>query len=162
MSIIYDALKKVQDNTNTPAINKKEEIKIPPPQYKKPSGALIIFFLVILGIFLGKVLFGFIAQKEKNIKNITNTISAPSPIPQIGTQDSVSKEDNFAISTPLITTLPALTLNGVFFTDNQAYVLINNQVFKENDIIKGAKITAIKADSVDLIFEGRNFTLRVE
>ncbi|MEW6170712.1 MAG: general secretion pathway protein GspB, partial [Candidatus Omnitrophota bacterium] len=77
------------------------------------------------------------------------------------TQD-IKKEESFNTSTPLLSTLPSLVLNGIFFKDDQAYALINNQVFKENDAINGARIIAIHPDSVDLVFEGRNFTLRIE
>lgn len=168
MSIIYDALKKVQNNNlNTMNIvNKENQIKN--DSSCKKFSVLIILFLVVLGIFLGQLLFGLFLPKEKkyNNKKIENlpaiSISSSSSKNQMSETPNIKKEESFNTSTPLLSTLPSLVLNGIFFTDDEAYALINNQVFKENDAINGVRIIAIHPDSVDLVFEGRNFTLRVE
>jgi hypothetical protein len=50
--------------------------------------------------------------------------------------------------------LPELTLNGLFFSNNQGYVLINNQILKEGDEINGVIVKRITLDGVELDAQG--------
>ena len=45
---------------------------------------------------------------------------------------------------------PLLVLNGIFFSENQGYALINNRIVKEGDTVDGAIVDRISLDGVDL------------
>lgn len=41
-------------------------------------------------------------------------------------------------------------LNGVFFSENEGYALINNRIVKEGDALEGVTVKRIKLDEVEL------------
>jgi predicted transcriptional regulator len=41
-------------------------------------------------------------------------------------------------------------LNGVFFSKDQGYALINNKVVKQGDSVEGVKIKKVNLDDVEL------------
>jgi hypothetical protein len=57
--------------------------------------------------------------------------------------------------------LPLLSLEGIVWDKKKPLALINNKVLGEGEIIKGAKIVKINKREVKLIFQGREFILRV-
>jgi len=48
-----------------------------------------------------------------------------------------------------------LDLNGVFYSGNEAYALMNNQIIKVGDIIEGAVVKRISLEGVELEKEGQ-------
>ena len=50
-------------------------------------------------------------------------------------------------------------LNGIFFSDNDSYALINNQIVRENDYVDAAKVSSITANTVELDNAGTTITL---
>ena len=50
-------------------------------------------------------------------------------------------------------------LNGIFFSDNDGYALVNNQIVRKNDRVDGAKVSLITANSVELDNAGQTITL---
>ena len=162
MSIIYDALKKVERSIHpnpTLQIQKKEH-KIKPKVY-------LLFVLVAgLGIFVANIVFGLFTkslQSKKNamtgnlpqVKLEQNLVSQP---PQALPKEAPLAESSLSLSPiPADTenlTSPVLVLNGVFFSENEGYALINNQVVKKGDVINGATVTQITLGGVELEFQG--------
>ncbi|MCX5693552.1 MAG: hypothetical protein NT014_00210 [Candidatus Omnitrophica bacterium] len=152
MSIINDALKKTGEylqknstaNTAFPAI---------PPKVKP----LFFYILILLvGLLLGNLIFNFISHKinnqvtpKKNIPIATEAVKPPlPPIQPAQTQE----EKKPAEKTPFI-------LNGIFYSDNNGYALINNQIVRENDYVDGAKVSLITTDKVELDNAGQIITL---
>jgi len=41
-------------------------------------------------------------------------------------------------------------LNGVFFSKNEGYALINNKVVKQGDSVEGIKVRKVNLDDVEL------------
>lgn len=153
MSIIYDALKKVE----------KAHLHSPPLLPSKPpkvklKNYLGYILLVCVGIFITRIIFALFIPKTtltkplpaENITALPQQILAPaSPAPL---EKSVPE--------PLVKkTAPALTLNGVFFSENQGYALINNRIVKEGEIIAGAQVKEIGLDGVELEIQGESVKL---
>jgi len=44
----------------------------------------------------------------------------------------------------------SFVLNGIFFSDNDGYALINNQIVRENGYISGTKAGFLTIDAVEL------------
>jgi len=156
MSIINEALKKteasIQKNSakETTTLNKKTK--------NKPFLLYILIF--IAGIFLSSLIFTIIKQKI-----------APAHFPETAAKTApiLDKEPQTAQTAPNNTT-PNLaeeqakpekkfTLNGIFFSDNDGYALVNNQIVRENDPVDGAKVEKITVNTVELNNEGKIITL---
>ncbi|MDD5252366.1 MAG: hypothetical protein WC060_00185 [Candidatus Omnitrophota bacterium] len=50
-------------------------------------------------------------------------------------------------------------LNGIFFSDNKGYAIVNNQIVKEKDSIEGVNVEKITANTVELNNEGKIVSL---
>ena len=50
-------------------------------------------------------------------------------------------------------------LNGIFFSDNDGYALVNNQIVRENDYVDKAKVSLITPNTVQLDNAGSTITL---
>ena len=62
-------------------------------------------------------------------------------------------------NTPEVSPVDSLVLNGVFFSKDTGYALLNNHVVKEGDFIEGAKVKRITLDGVVLEYSGREVKL---
>lgn len=162
MSIIYDALKKAGQTANKDTEIKKEA---------KPKSALrnyLIYGLVaIIGFFLANLAFGFFfkqagaisaerqrTQKKKLPPALVRKAPTSAPTPMVIIPGNPQKEAEPAKPAP-----PSLVLSGVFFGDNEASALINNQILREGDTIEGATITRIEMDAVELKFQDMTIKL---
>jgi hypothetical protein len=157
LSIIYDALKKVEENFNRNASGNKEG-QIKKTGLKNKTKHVLIYILVILsGMFLGKMAIGFFTQPEIS--------PASSFAPAVESQNTVTLPLNTPLrpveeEKPAPFPDPLLTLNGVYFQKNEGYALINNRILKVGNTIQGATVKEIILDKVTLEFEGRIITLR--
>lgn len=118
----------------------------------KPKFNLRIFSVYLLtaclGIIIAKFLFDYLrapANKTKKIASQKATKATPPPSVVSGSRKE-SKE-------PLI-------LNGIFFSQEEPYALINNQIVKETETIGGATVKRIKVDEVELERQGSIITLK--
>lgn len=161
MSIIYDALKKVENKMDTGVTENKPKPKI----NIKIAG---IFILVCISGFL---ISGFLFKNyEKNLKakspdlkNIALKTESPKPavalesdIPDVEEKPSLEEKDEVVLTAK---TPPELSLSGIFFSNDKIYALINNRIVKEGDTIEAAKVMKISKDSVELDFEGLKIRL---
>jgi len=156
LSIIYDALKKVEKSfhkTNT------ETKKVPSGregQNKTKAKPVLIYILVaLIVLFFGKNISGLFSKaKNKAIPPATLPIESPvNTTPGQGADPESSQE---AIQPPAE---PTLTLNGVYCQGKDSYALINNRIAKIGDSVQGAQVKEITLDRVTLEFEGRTITL---
>jgi len=150
LSIIYDALKKVEktNGKNSQEINGNRS-------NNKPRPALIIIFLVLL------IIFGF-----NLINNLSKRPKAKPALPSVTMAEpakellpSVPEVKPETLKKPAQAQEPVLNLNGIFFEKKKGYALINNQILSVKDTIEGARVKEIGLNKVVLEFEGREITL---
>jgi hypothetical protein len=154
MSIIYDTLKKTQDSIQQGA-NADSGGQLNPSKLKLGSNlkVLAVYLLTVcLGIIIAKFLFDYLKGPVNKPKKSTRVVAikekqSPKPFPaSVSTTRKESKE-------PLI-------LNGIFFSQEEPYALINNQIVKESETIEGATVKRIKVDEVELERQGSILTLK--
>jgi hypothetical protein len=163
LSIIYDALKKAEKNINTdmtPETNKASG-------YTKSKLYLIYVLAACFGLFIGNIVFAFLSRtKAFARKPDTNVIKEPTnkmPVPPItstkpadssvsGPQAGVSRYSTKGPAEPWV-------LNGIFFSGNQGYALINNQIVKVGDCIGAATVKRITIKEVELDIGGSSVRL---
>ena len=170
MSIIYDALKKVEQSANAKEIT---------PEVKKPAKLKTkIFLLYILvacvGFLISNVIFAYLTQpkksQEKSAKALPVSAAKEEPkIAQIPEELPPSETPLTASSVSLLTQSKtaattsdpqgSLVLNGVFFSEGEVCALINNKIVRVNDVIEGAVVKRINLDEVDLEAGGSTIKL---
>ena len=158
MSIIYDALKKVETKIADSGI-KPEVLDFP----KKPLSKLkiyLFYLLILVAVFLiAGIIFILSGPQKKPFKKITTAVSEKLKLP------TPAKEPPTTPILPLLSEAPpggappVLVLNGVFFSQNQGYALINNQIVREGDVINGATVERINLQGVELKSEGSLISL---
>ncbi len=159
MSIIYDALKKVETSQANDS-----KTKIDNGFKSKPKIYLVFALMVCLGLFVANIFYEWLIPKPllntadivtggqpmRDKKETVSSYSKPSTgITALETKTSVETKIETQKESP-----PSFTLNGVFFSGNEGYALINNRVVKKGDKIEGATVMQIFLDEVDLEFGG--------
>lgn len=137
MSIIYDALKKV-------------EVKFEEPRRQKPQTRVyLIYFAIIAALFLGagflyKI---FMPRGAQNHQRLTQQQTQEPAKPSLLASQTQAEEP---APMPKKPSLSALVLNGIFYSKNESYALINNQIVKEGDLIEGRLIKKIDTGGIEL------------
>ncbi|MBI5144691.1 MAG: hypothetical protein HZA27_00715 [Candidatus Omnitrophica bacterium] len=166
MSIIYDALKKVEFSLKEaagPSLEPGAKVK-----KVKPKPYLIYILLASLVFFVANTLFIFFRRAAPTNSTVNPLPSQSLPVQQVVNQTSETTPEATLIPAP--ETLPVvaaekedlkekLVLNGIFFSNEQVYALINNQIVREGDTIEGAKVVRITSDEVELASEEENIKL---
>lgn len=158
MSIIYDALKKVQENidTNTKiAAPDKKPAPFPPKPKPKPKPKLYLLYVLVLslGLFAVNV---FLDSHKTQLQKIKPEIAqaqitSKDPKAPADIQQDTTKTDNQTLPIPApVKDQEPLILNGIFFSKNEGYALINNQIVKEGDVIDDSTVKKIYSDRVEL------------
>lgn len=156
MSIINEALKK------TEASIQKNSAKNPSLPLSRPKPRPYLFYISILvgGLLLIILIFAVINRKAK-----------PFPLPEPAkTALPIETEPQINQPLPVVTSNSAppkeeekpekkFILNGIFFSDNDGYALVNNRIVRENDLVDGVKVEKITAHTVELSNEGNIITL---
>jgi len=159
MSIIYDALKKVEAS-----IHKDSAVKIDKKERKPIFKICLLYGLAVCsGFFIANILFVLFT---KSLQNKTNLVTKSQPQAQVNIKQEVTPVPEIPKDVPVPeTNLPApvdterktqplLVLNGVFFSEDEGYALINNRIVKKGDIIDGATVKQVTLEGVRLEFEG--------
>jgi type II secretory pathway component PulC len=168
MSIIYDALKKVE------RINYGGK-SVAADKRHKPNLKILLFYVLIVGIgfFFGNVIFNFFTKHQQGKTPVLTTANlADKSRPAQTKQNSKSLQElpKAEITSPSETTSgvsakpkeqpkPALVLNGIFSSGEEGYALINNQIVKVGDVVDGAKVARIDLDGVQLEINGSTIKL---
>lgn len=153
MSIIYDALKRIEQNVTNSHNQKGIPADKKEPRVQK-SNPLLVFILIILSaVFIIKTVMHIMKRPKAtppavSLESLT-TESKPSSIDQ-------TLEEEVAIQEPVE---PVLTLNGIYFQGKEGYALINNRIVKSGDTIQKAIVKEISLERVSLDFEGKVITL---
>lgn len=151
MSIINEALKKTGQH-----IQENEAKKNSLPDKKTGPRPLLLYILILLvGISLSSFIFSLLGHKIKTVevsKKAAIAIQQPAILPPLPVEPVLAKEEKKAPEA-------AFVLNGIFFSDNDGYALINNQIVRENESVDGAKVTKITANTVELNNQEKLITL---
>jgi len=158
MSIIYDALKKVQNNTDSTKPTEKPAAA--KPVGKKINPLLIYILVVCAGLFLGNYAYNYFTPGTRNLitaKKENQVIKYRVPeIKQIPPPAAITAEVPANI---IPNAEPTFVLNGVFFEQGEGYALINNKIVRIGDEIEHAKVKEIRITGVELEFEGKTVKL---
>ena len=164
MSIIYDALKKTQGDVSPQTIppapdktardNKESAPGASKNKFKLgPFFVLVLIILIIAGfVWFMPVLKNF--AKDKNVIQFKKPLSIvekiiPASLTNLIKSSSAVAESRF----------PSLTLQGIFASEGDSWVVINDQVLKKGDKINDAQIMNILPHEVKLSFKGEDFSL---
>lgn len=134
MSIINEALRKIES---------KGEIAKFTPLYKNKKRKRWVFF-IFLSLSLILILISPALFKKQFSLLPENPSSFPPP--------RLSGVDR---------TPPSLTLTGVANFGEENWAIIDGQIIRQGQFIKGAKVENIFSDRVDLTFEGERLTLKI-
>lgn len=153
MSLIYDALKKLEkpERVNpTVKINKTDKPKV--------KIYLVYTLVICLGFFIANLSFNLFSKPLP--KPVPSKITPKDTTPVISKETPVSeKEVPLAPPEPKKEAAPTFVLNGVFFSGDEGYALINNHVVKEGDMVEGALVKKITLEEVVLDAQGVTITL---
>lgn len=166
MSIINDALKKVQQNLDrykkpgTPSPRPAEPVtKDHIPNFSK---------VIILGSFLVSLtVLGFIFMSKPKNASLTPVQEASMPhgssepaaktvVPPAASKGLADQNDKASKNR-----IVGLTLNGIIKMDENYVALINNKIAKQGDTIGDKKILSISESEVKIFFNGETATLRL-
>ncbi|MDI6606373.1 MAG: hypothetical protein QME65_04455 [Candidatus Omnitrophota bacterium] len=161
MSIIHEALKKVEKSVDS--YSPAKEIRIPPPG-RKINKYLIYALIFCFGLFIENTFFLFILRPQNTYRESQLQLSSemisdplkelPEDTPLVTTELASSPETpspaKIAEDEPEAQRT-ALVLNGIFFSqDDGYYALINNKIVKVGDDVDGAIVKYIDLDNVEL------------
>lgn len=168
MSIIYDALKKVEQSQNKITDLKDNEKDSLLSKTEKPKIYIFYFLIAIAGFFVANIIFGLLAHPKRFVAK--NPQFEPQGIKPIEPSLSISKVKTQAASlrAPLkapvekVNEAPAesFILNGIFFSGEEVFALINNQIVKVGDVVEGAVVKQISLEGVELEAYGSLIKLR--
>ncbi|MDD5594893.1 MAG: type II secretion system protein N [Candidatus Omnitrophica bacterium] len=157
MSIIYDALKKVEPG-----------LKVENKKILNTKPIFIYLGIVVIGLLVAQVLFKFFtpaavpaAKLKVNVTALKTAQQAPQQqvLSQTQTQQTSPQAQQIQPQPPEPVAMPSLVLNGIFFTGNDGYCLINNQILKVGDEIEGVVVEKIKEQEVELSNKGTTIKL---
>lgn len=148
MSIIYDALKKIEASRANETRTKTDEGLKP-----KSKSYLLVTFTVCLTLFIVNIFYSWLSPM-KSPPSLTDKKESLSGYAQPSSKENVlgknaSLENRIE---PPKEPPPVFTLSGVFFSGVEGYALINNRIVKKGDKIDGATVVQIFLDEVDLEF----------
>jgi len=143
------------DNTN---IQKPQTPNEPETKNKKSKfnlkAYLFYALLAFLGIMAAKFAFGFLsghATKNQGLAQLKKFIPIPTQAQTSGgTPPAKNNEPISAIKNKITQTITPFILNGVYFSGDKGYALINNQILEEGDSIGDAIVEKITLDFVEL------------
>ena len=153
MSIIYDALKKVERTTNKDIISEVNKER----SASKLTSYLLYALVACAGIFAANMIFSAFSPEN----------AAPLPkeakiiLPAASRKTATAAKETLGPIPPKVAPaviveakiepmIPPLMLNGVFFSKNEGFALINNKVVKQGDSVEGIKVKKVNLDDVEL------------
>lgn len=143
MSIINEALKKTEQQIQENAAkNNLPSAKLPGPKLFR-----LYILILLLGVSLSSLIFRLLGDRIKTAqapKKAAIALQQPAALPAQPEEPALAKKEEKDVPEA------AFVLNGIFFSDNDGYALINNQIVRENESVDGARVTKITANTVEL------------
>jgi len=163
MSIIYDALKKVEIS------NSKNTEGAPMPR-KGLLSWLKVYALYILCICAGGVFISIIFSLSSELMQTSDiakpkkeTVIKKDPLPIV--KENIPPNNTPAPLPPEpieAQPAPSFILSGTFFSEGQVYALINQQIVKEGDLVDKAMVKRIALNEVELELDGSMIKLSMK
>lgn len=164
MSIIYDALNKVEKN----GVNNSEK-----KENKKQPLNLKIYLLygliLVLGFIGSKVIFSLLSGQPESVKaasvqQAVNTPKKPAAVAVVQAPVSATSVEKSPSSTTTpsedkVIEPPPLVLNGTFVSPEEKLALINNNIVREGEQIEGVNVVSISEGKVEMEYQGLKFSL---
>jgi hypothetical protein len=150
MSIIHDALKKAEE------LSLKGETTPEPAFESAGPGGVSEKPKVYLWYVLGLCLLLFLGNTLLNISNRPRV----NPVSKAGNSFmSFGFSNPFSASSQKKVAPDELSLNGVFFSQDEGFAIINGEVVSEGETVGKAKVVRIGFDEVELENEGKTIKL---
>jgi len=175
MSIISDALKKAGDKRRTIVRLSEKEIKriVTSPDTKKPhkNGLRVISALAIAGfavlVFLYNMEVFPTLTYAPRTQGMNAAIISPNLSAPVVTLPSAPKASAVILPAPKRRTsasdpFSSLELTGIMEGGGEALAIINDNILRKGDTVKGAEIVSIDEDSVTLLNRGKEVVLRIK
>lgn len=169
MSIIYDALKKVEGKS----VNQVPKETTPLKPKTNYSIYIISIVVAIAGFLIANKGFEMFVKETKGKAAKSTKKDEQMPQPQFNfiapepaktapatTNITPATKIDKAKDTKKIE-IPRYMLNGTFISGKEVYALINNQIVKEGDDIEGAVVIKIERDRAKLKFNDIDIDLSV-
>jgi hypothetical protein len=169
MSIIHDALKKVQKSmqknpdTSTPTTSSEGFIETlsSPESQQKSSSAQWIPTLVLVTLAVGGAFLYLRMQKNHQPKHLAEIVTAapvkvappkvvstPVPTPPASTTPAP------VAPTPAAKPKPVLNIQGVMAQGSKNVALINDGIYEEGSVVEGQKILKISLNAITVEHDG--------
>jgi hypothetical protein len=162
MSIIYDSLKKIEKDKTTPAAIAESSSGQTQPRrshdFLKPPFLYAAF--AVIGIVLASALYQFLFSARAGRHKKGAIVKLNPPALSLNTPNPYQRSPEAQAQTASFQeTLASFTLNGIFFSQENGFALINNQIVKVGDSIEGAIVEEISEDKVMLRANGIEINL---
>jgi len=159
MSIIYDALKKVEKNVSEqPSPDKEKSIE---DKITRRKLLLIYILVVCIGLLVANLSYSYLTSfKNKSFaitKKIDKVIAKTKAIPKKALPGKTGPAVSSARKEP--SEAQPFVLSGIFFSQNEGYAIINNNIVKNGDNVGGAVVKKVGLDEVELEQEGKTIKL---
>lgn len=157
MSIIYEALKKVEKNQAAePAVVQKKQSSKTAKTSPAVRPYLLYVFLACVLVFALNLTLQNKNPKQASIHPVKQPVSASTSAEKA--QQPLKAVEPLPAPKKGISEL--LILNGVFFSGKEGYAIINNQIVKKGDVVEGALIKKIELGLVEVEYEGKIVVLK--
>jgi len=172
MSIIYDALKKTEKSINTHNTDPQVEAALKKKRIKNKIKTSFLYLLAIgVGLFAGNLFFVSLSKSKiltkahpepkSSVKKIAFVSHQPEAL-SVKPKEASLVENLPILSSPKKSSHQSFVLNGLFFSQNEGYALINNRVVKVGDSVGGAVVKKIELEEVELEQEGSKIKLSAQ
>lgn len=168
MSIIYDALKKAEKTRQPDPKNIPKETRQP-----KITSMLVYALVATLGVVIAHFTFVIISKNSSPSKQETVKPAVLEKEPVKPSKTALPPKNEQILRQPPAKAAqeqktpeqpkpgtPEFVLNGLFFSDNESYALINNEIIKEGQTINKAVLKRITLQGAELELDGK--TIRLE
>ncbi len=162
MSIIHEALKKVQQSMSIPQAKSEEMVEVltvPSPNIpnKRPSS----LFLLTIGliVLVGTGLYFSIPFRSSYLSLQSKPAVTARPNINVHTNTHPPVQ---APNAPPVSLLALFNLQGVMADGRHSVALINGNIYEEGALVNGARIIRIDLDSVTIERNGKQETISVK
>ena len=146
MSIIHEALKKVDASAHGPA-----------PAYRRGGGKGLLFF--ILFVIISVLFAGYMYLRIPPTEVAAVALPPPPPPPAQEVKTIAPAVEAAPVPAPKPETPPVFKVQGIMADPKGNVALINDKVYAEGDDLDGARILRIGLDAIVVSRDGKEETI---
>ncbi|OGX19194.1 MAG: hypothetical protein A3K83_07110 [Omnitrophica WOR_2 bacterium RBG_13_44_8b] len=161
MSIIHDALKKVEKNVNEqPGPDKEKAIE----NRKTRRKLYLIYALVVaIGALAANLAYSYLTSSQNKSFTRNKKITKANPLARVMPEPKQALTEKIGPAVSITRKEPSqaqpFVLSGIFFSQNEGYALVNDKIVKNGDKVDGAVVKKVGLDEVELEQEGKTIKL---